>query len=106
MSVIALSRCLLEYAIIDRKSCLGLEIYRDEDNQWRKTLACLVADVKENRPDLANTLEDSMERIIEAGNSVMHPSPQGKISKFPPGKAAAKNCIDDIVKIISTLYSL
>ena len=38
MSVIALSRCLLEYAIIDRKSCLGLEIYRDENKTRKKSL--------------------------------------------------------------------
>ena len=103
MSVIALSRCLLEYAIIDRKSFLEIEIYLDKDKKRIKRLSDLASDVYAKAPFSA--WKKNMENIIDAGNKVMHPSPRGNISKFPPGKKDAKRCVDSITKIIEDLYS-
>ncbi len=110
MSVIALSRCLLEYALIDRKDSLKIEVYNNDDTKPLVELAKLAS---ESSP----TLKDSMHQIRKYGNEILHPpfdnasdknqvSDLGKMrALIPPGKDTAKKCIKEINKIISTLYS-
>ncbi len=100
MSVIALSRCLLEYALIHRKSLLAkrlnkkIEIKNDKGQTKRiSELASIAAEVF---PELGK----SMANVIDYGNYVMHP-----LRRTIPDKNLAKHCIDEINKIISTLYS-
>lgn len=100
MSVLALSRCLLEYALIHRKSLLeqrsGREIeVRDATTGWTKKIGDLASIAAEAFPEL----DESMKIVIEYGNYVMHP-----YHKTIPSKNMAKHGIDEISKIIETLY--
>ena len=114
MSVIALSRCLLEYSIIDfltKKIDGKSEIY--DDKGYTKPLAELIQTASKAAPKL----EDSMRQVKNIGNEIMHPPSDSyhdrdKITDFkkvralvPPGKDKAENCIEEISKIIGTLYS-
>ena len=98
IAVIALSRCLLEYALVERKHVLKIEAYRDKEKTRVRALANLIEDAGKTLPEL----EGNMSRVKDAGNDIMHPS---KTMPFPPNKNAAKKCIDDIAKIIGVLYS-
>ncbi len=110
MSVIALSRCLLEYALIDRKNFLKIDVY---DNNHTKPLWKLVKQAESVVP----ALSDSMHTIKKHGNEILHPPSDsfpdnGKVvglkkvrTLIPPGKDMAKICVIEINKIISTLYS-
>ena len=107
MSAIALSRCLLEYALIHRKSyleeCLKekIEVRNDAGKvqDWEKDPIRL-----SKRARIAGKaipqLKNSMTEVIERGNLVMHP-----FSTIPHKKDDAKRCVNEISKIISTLYS-
>ena len=100
MSTIALSRCLLEYAIVERKSLLKIEVYFDNDKTRIRPLSNLISDTEKAFPEL----KASMNHIRKAGNGVMHP-PYKKVYNLPPTKKTAKECVDGITQIISTLYS-
>ena len=100
MSAIALSRCLLEYALIHRKSLLskrlGREIeVRDPVSKQSKKISVLTSIAEEAFPQL----KESMDLVTEYGHFVMHPD-----RKIVPSKNQAKKCIDEIGKIIGTLY--
>ncbi|MDA8021991.1 MAG: hypothetical protein MPK05_03240 [Gammaproteobacteria bacterium] len=95
IAVVALSRCLLEYALVDKEDLLKINAY--EKNQRVKRLSCLIADAKKTRPKLGGF----MARIKDAGDAVMHPQKDSRL----PDKEAARNCITDITKIVSALYS-
>ena len=99
MSVIVMSRGLLEYAIVDRKSFLRIEKAYDDTGRLR-SLKDLIEMVEKSHPEL----EAAMTRVRLAGNGVIH-APRAKVERIPPNKHAAKQCVDGIVKIISTLYS-
>ncbi|MGR3914681.1 MAG: hypothetical protein OD918_09240 [Gammaproteobacteria bacterium] len=106
MSAIAMSRCLLEYAIVDETSLLKIENLYDEKRQLRP-LVDLIADVKEPHTELV----PSMTHIRKAGNSVMHPPrprghPLADLLLLPPNKHAAQKCVEGIVKIITVLYGV
>ena len=110
MSVIALSRCLLEYAIIDRKDFLKLDIY--EDNGNTKQLAVLINSSCQVTPEL----KFDMHLIRKKANEIMHPSRESYpnnnnkglaqiVALIPPQKDSAKQCIEEISKIIAALYT-
>ena len=114
MSVIALSRCLLEYAIIDRKDFLKLDEKRDiyDDKGNKKPLTALIKTACEVTPELT----DGMHLIRKQANEIMHPSRKsylgnnkkglGKIvALVPPQKGKAKQCMEEISKIINALYA-
>ena len=92
MSAIALSRCLLEYALIHRNKKTEIK----DDTGRIKPIRELASITEQAFPEL----KDSMDIVIEYGNYVMHP-----FRKTIPSKNLAKHCIEEINKIISTLYS-
>jgi len=73
MAAIALSRCLLEYALIHKKSLLEKRLNRTVDvranNMRAKPIRELVLIASEAFPEL----EESMGVVVEYGNNVMHP---------------------------------
>lgn len=70
LSVIALARAILEYALIDRASKLGINPKKqDQQKSEYKRLGRLVEEVAESRPEL----KTAMEQIVEAGNRTLHP---------------------------------
>ena len=110
MSVIALSRSLLEYALIHRgmhtgsllKEHLNHNPIHDDNGKevgWENKNIGI-----SKRASIAKKvfpkLEKSMRSVITLGNFVMHP-----FSKTIPRKYHAKLCIGQISKIINTLYS-
>ena len=98
-AVIALSRCLLEYALVERKH-LKIKVYKDQNKTRVQPLEKLIAGAKKTYPELG----EDMHRIQDAGNGVMHPA-GGNIKQFPPNKNSAKKCVAGITKIVSILYS-
>ncbi len=100
MSAIALSRCLLEYALINKKSLLAKRLNRKVEVLVRKGRAKPIRELTEMAGEAFPELKESMETVIEYGNYVMHP-----VDKTIPGRNLAKHCVEEINKIISTLYS-
>lgn len=100
IAVIAMSRCLLEYALVERRHILKIEVYTNEQKTQTKKLVKLIADSKNVFPELGK----SMESIRVAGNGVMHP-PSAKIERLDPDKDIAEKCVEDITKIIGALYN-
>ncbi len=99
MASIALSRCLLEYALSERKSSLEKRLDKKIDiknaNGHNLPIRKLAGLWSCAFPDL----EDSMGIVIENGNSVMHHS-----KKNIPSEKRAMQSFVAIQKIIGTLY--
>ena len=100
MAVIALSRCLLEYALVKRKNILKLEVYKDRKQTRIRPLSELIEDSANNCSKLSKKI---MDRIKDAGDAVMHPDRE-KSARYPPNKDTAKKRVNDIVEIIAALY--
>ena len=103
MAVIALSRCLLEFVIVDRKSLLekrlNEKVKTTNANGTNKPIRELILIAASAFPEL----EKGMHYIREQGNRIMHPDK--KIVPLEPFvKNLAKHCIDEIQKIIGVLY--
>ncbi|MDA8002187.1 MAG: hypothetical protein MPL62_12985 [Alphaproteobacteria bacterium] len=93
MAVIALSRCLVEYAILDNKPICGIECPPP------RGLDALVSCV--NKEDRA--LAKLMRYIKDEGDKVMHPADHAEDkSNF---QKIAEECFVRIAKIIGILYS-
>jgi len=99
MAAIALSRCLLEYALIHKKSLFEKLLNRKIDiranNMRVKSIRELVSIAAEAFPEL----EESMDIVVEYGNNVMHP-----FRRVIPSKNHAKQCAEEINKIVGVLY--
>ncbi|MDA8002186.1 MAG: hypothetical protein MPL62_12980 [Alphaproteobacteria bacterium] len=95
LSVFALSRCLLEYALIHRKSLFSKRLDKEVEMRGKK-ISQLTSIAAEAFPEL----KESMDLVTDYGNRVMHEG-----GEFIRSKSQAKKCIDEISKIISTLYS-
>ena len=116
MSVIALSRCLLEYAIIDRKDVLKLDEKWGVGEDNGKTTPLI--DLIEITCTVTPELKSGMHLIRQKANEIMHPSPNKYLGtniknfKEDPSqkdkdkdKDNAKRCIEEISKIIAALYA-
>ena len=88
-AVIALSRCLLEYAFEEK--ALAFKIPKEN------SLSAFIPHFGKHFREL----EAGMWRIQKAGNHVMHVKPNPP----PLDKEHAKKCVDDITEIVSALYS-
>ena len=104
LSVFALARALLEYAILDNLH--KFEIDRcwppDKDKKRKeKTLEHLVNDIAGYLPQL----KDPMSKLRTYGNDYMHPKPSrtSKESLFQREKAA-KDALETVISVIESLY--
>jgi len=100
MSSIALSRCLLEYALIDRKSLFEKRLNRKIDIRVNKMRAKPIGELVEVASDAFPELEEGMGVVVEYGHNVMHP-----FRRVIPSRNQAKQCVEEITKIIGALYS-
>ena len=115
MAVIALSRSLLEYSIVDQHDLLQIkekDLYikdshgeKKRKRQQLRSLGELIADVKGQHAGL----REDMRQINKSANKVLHTPPPSNnpfenVRGFPSKQPAAKECIDAIVKIVSALY--
>ena len=100
MAAIALSRCLLEFVILDRKLG-GDELYNADGKV--KRLSALAGIAAQGFPEL----ENDMKFIIESGNEIMHPRKKNVTQFLHPGSALqnAKQCVEKIMRIVGALYS-
>ena len=97
LSVIALSRCLMEYVLIE---ALGKDAYRRAQKGGRevKGLEDLKVEMSERKPEL----KKDMESIQERGNYVMHPRHKsGNI--LGRREQDARDCFRAIIRIVSVL---
>ena len=94
LAVIALSRSLLEYAIINTHP-LGGDACK-KDGEW-KSLRDLVEEASERHPDIRK----AMEFIREDGNAVLH---RTKAVSKEQSKDIARRCYRGIVGILNVLY--
>ncbi|KAA1172799.1 hypothetical protein FWJ25_13375 [Marinobacter salinexigens] len=102
-SVAAMSRGVMEYALIDRAGSLGYEAYEnDKSGKGRpKSLRYLIDHAGEMRPHIAS----DMDAIREYGNDVMHPEKTKKIRSFLLSRQRAIDCIDRVKRVLEAVYS-
>lgn len=100
MATIALSRCLLESALIHKKSLLAKRLNKEIEIRNNKGHTKTIRELAEIAGEAFPELKDSMDIVIDYGNYVMHPW-----RKTIPGKNLAKHCVEEISKIIGVLYS-
>lgn len=101
MSAMALSRCLLEYALIDRKPLFEKRLGRKIDIRVNKMRAKPIGELVEIATEAFPELKESMDIVVEYGYEVMH-----TFRRVIPSRNHAKHCVDEIGKIIGTLYSV
>lgn len=113
MSAIALSRCLLEYALKDKKPLLesrlakqGGSLDREIKERTGKSYKWTDSRIKiSHRVKIVALvfpeLKKSMEKIRCYGNGIMHPEKR----VFPLARIQAKECFDAVSEVIGTLYS-
>ena len=99
LSVIALSRSVLEYSILDNCSRMKIDPMRSKDTQ--KRLVVLINEVAEQLPQL----EQPMKYLRTQGNEAVHPketedSKQGSDSQ----QEVAKKCVEYLTAIVEELY--
>ena len=97
LAVVALSRSLLESALIDK---FGPEILNGENGN-RRTLTEMVNMAANRIPDIE--IQPDMGFIVADGNEVMHPR-MSNIMPLERCKKNAQQCMRGIVRIISVLY--
>ncbi|WP_303293825.1 hypothetical protein [Marinobacter sp. ST-43] len=102
-SVAAMSRGVVEYALIDRAGSLGYEAYEnDRSGKGRpKSLRYLIGHAGEILPHVAT----DMDAIREYGNEVMHPEKTKKMRTLPLSRKQAIDCIDRVKRVLEAVYS-
>jgi len=105
LSVLALSRAILEYAILDNLYKFGIDpVWPTLDKKgWRreKRLEDLIDDVTTFLPAVA----DKMHKIRELGNEYLHPK-TSKVSKemLFQREQAAKDAVESLITSVEALY--
>jgi len=102
LSVIALSRTVLEYVLFDTASNFNIEKhYLDTKNNKKifKRLSHLIEDFGESCPDIL----DKMNEVRELGNEYIHPKKKNKEALFQ-SKTNAKKCMEYLRDIVEFLY--
>lgn len=102
MGCIALSRSLLEYALIDRASNLGYDAYDTELEGKRRTKR--LYELIDRAIERHSELGDDMRAIEEYGNDVMHPEKSKKVRAIVYGANHARDCIERIWRVVPILY--
>jgi hypothetical protein len=101
LSVIALSRAILEYALIDRASNIGIDPSNPGHTNRTKSISWLVEDTAEKKPHL----KDRMELIVDIGNKTLHAKKRDQLAFLPITlRDYALTSIDAIRSIIEELY--
>jgi hypothetical protein len=107
LSVLALARAILEYAILDNIHKLGVQAnwppLSGNPKGRAKKLSELIDELKPHVP----ALTDRMERLRDFGNDYMHPS-KSKTSKESlfQSKSAAQDAMKIVVEVVEGLYLL
>ena len=105
LSVLVLSRSVLEYAILDNlhkfKISADYEITRPKNEKKPKKLSHLIQDIGEKLPDILMPMEE----IRDYGNQYIHPK-KTKSSKevLFQRKENAKNCLCYLRQVVEALY--
>jgi LmbE family N-acetylglucosaminyl deacetylase len=105
LSVLALARAILEYAILDNLVKFGVEplwpSVAKETRRKEKKLSHLIEDLSPHVP----SLQVKMERLRDYGNDYLHPKKSG-VSKETlfQRQAAAKDVLQTLVQVVEGLY--
>lgn len=102
-SVAAMSRGVLEYALIDRAGALGYEAY--EQDQFGKLRPVSLRQLVHRASDLLPSVVEDMEAIREYGNEVMHPEKTKKIGALPLSRKQALDCINRVKRSLGAVYA-
>ena len=103
LSVMSLSRSLLEYMILDRHSNIGIDAYSKEGGKNSpKRLGILVSLVSEVLPEIL----DKMQYVVSSGHDVMHPRKKSNVSVIVARnvREQAFNCVSYIRSLAEYLY--
>lgn len=104
LSVFALARALLGYAILDNLHKFNIDRYWPSDREGKKTekkLESLIDDIGDHLPQL----NEPMNKLRMYGNEYLHPKPS-KLSRetlFQRGKAA-KDALETVISVTESLY--
>ena len=105
LSVLALARAILEYAILDNLPKFGIEprwpAVERESRRREKKLSHLIEDLSTHVP----SLQAKMERLRDYGNDYLHPK-KSEVSKRTlfQRQAAAKDVLQTLVEVVEGLY--
>lgn len=102
-SVAAMSRGVMEYALIDRASSLGYEAY--EDGRSGKGRPMKLGYLIDHAGKILPLVASDMDKIREYGNEVMHPEKTKKMRAFPLSRKQAIDCIDRVKRVLEAVYS-
>lgn len=103
LAAIALTRAMLEYAVVEHASRHGINAFFIDQNGRRRTrrLRDLVNELSENIPNL----KSPMETIIESGNRTLHPELQDRLVIAPDRlHDVALESINAIRAVVEHLY--
>jgi hypothetical protein len=105
LSVLALSRAILEYAILDNLHKVGIDprwppVRRDSTGK-RKKLVELIDDLAQHLPSLT----DKMKKLRDYGNDYLHPTktPISK-EKLLQRQPAARDALQTLIEVVEELY--
>jgi len=105
LSAIALARAILEYALVDRASHLGIDPYTQDTRYPGRTrrLRELVEDAAEKIPELRSDIES----ILDAGNQTLHPRRKDNLVRLPSAlRAMAFSSTLAVRAVVERLYVL
>jgi hypothetical protein len=103
LAAIALSRAILEYALIDRAGIIGIQVSLNDPHYPNRTRR--LGDLVEDASNVIPELKTEMESILDAGNKTLHPKKRDK-SVFHSTylHCLARSSVEQVVKIIERLY--
>lgn len=100
-AAVAMTRAILEYAILDRARHFGVDSHDPDRPEWESDLRQLIAAM----PELYANMEDEWEYIRRWGNTVMHPVRQDKVIEFPSARDISLRCLDNVRRAVEVLYT-
>lgn len=103
LSAIALARAVLEYALIDRSTEIGIKSSAEDPRHptWTRKLGLLVDDAVEKLPHL----KSQMESIQDAGDKTLHPKKKDNLVLLPfVLRGLALESINAVREVVEDLY--
>ncbi len=101
LAAIALARAIMEYALVDKGSRIGICTADSRYPERTKRLYLLVEDTSEKLPEL----KIDMESVLEAGNQTLHPRKKEKLALLPNYvRKLAFDSVESTRQIVEKLY--
>jgi hypothetical protein len=104
MAAVALSRAVVEFALIERAPNIGFAATRTSRKGVEEYLPLheLISNASKARPEI----ESDVERLRDAGNRILHPKKKQNIVPSPKVlREEAFTCIESATRVLESLYA-